>query len=35
LPVRARGEQYSVITVTASPPRSRTTTARLFFQRPQ
>ena len=27
-----RGEQYSVITVTASPPRSRTTRGRLFFQ---
>src|SRR5271157_3212710 len=32
LPLRPRGAQYSVITVIAKPPRSRTTKGRLFFQ---
>src|ERR1017187_7038369 len=32
LPVRPRGEQYSVITVIARPPIRRTTRGRLFFQ---
>jgi hypothetical protein len=31
LPVRPRGEQYSVITVIAKPPRRRTTRGRFFF----
>src|SRR4051812_32673554 len=31
--MRPRGEQYRVITVIARPPRRRTTSGRLFFQR--